>query len=68
MISCFFQILLGPIGLKSANPLEQQAAVLSLSNLMSIIPGDTYMEFEKVDMLLFLFSSAGSEFCNLSSM
>ncbi|CAJ1961186.1 unnamed protein product [Sphenostylis stenocarpa] len=40
-------ILLGPMGLKSANPLEQQAAILSLSNLMSIIPGDTYIEFEK---------------------
>ncbi|KAK7332811.1 hypothetical protein VNO80_29566 [Phaseolus coccineus] len=43
----FLKILLGPLGLKSTNPLEQQAAVLSLSNLMSIIPGDTYMEFEK---------------------
>ncbi|TKY61324.1 Translational activator GCN1 [Spatholobus suberectus] len=41
------QVLLGPMGLKSANPLEQQAAILSLSNLMSIIPGDTYIEFEK---------------------
>nr|KYP71848.1 Translational activator GCN1 [Cajanus cajan] len=43
----FLQVLLGPMGLKSANPLEQQAAILSLSNLMSIIPGDTYAEFEK---------------------
>ncbi|KAG4914061.1 hypothetical protein JHK84_054513 [Glycine max] len=40
-------VLLGPMGLKSANPLEQQAAILSLCNLMSIIPGDTYLEFEK---------------------
>ncbi|RZC22440.1 Protein ILITYHIA isoform B [Glycine soja] len=43
----FLQVLLGPMGLKSANPLEQQAAILSLCNLMSIIPGDTYIEFEK---------------------
>ncbi|KAL2345847.1 hypothetical protein Fmac_007132 [Flemingia macrophylla] len=43
----FLQVLLGPMGLKSANPLEQQSAILSLSNLMSIIPGDTYAEFEK---------------------
>ncbi|RZB49639.1 protein ILITYHIA-like [Glycine soja] len=43
----FLQVLLGPMGLKSANPLEQQAAILSLCNLMSIIPGDTYLEFEK---------------------
>ncbi|KHN43147.1 Translational activator GCN1 [Glycine soja] len=41
------KVLLGPMGLKSANPLEQQAAILSLCNLMSIIPGDTYLEFEK---------------------
>ncbi|XP_052734790.1 protein ILITYHIA [Vigna angularis] len=43
----FLKVLLGPMGLKSANPLEQQAAVLLLSSLMSIIPGDTYVEFEK---------------------
>ncbi|KAJ1414656.1 TOG domain [Sesbania bispinosa] len=43
----FVQVLLGPTGLKSANPLEQQAAISSLSTLMSIIPGDTYSEFEK---------------------
>ncbi|XP_027348848.1 protein ILITYHIA isoform X2 [Abrus precatorius] len=43
----FLQVLLGPMGLKSANSLEQQAAISSLSNLMSIIPGDTYTEFEK---------------------
>ncbi|KAK2365272.1 protein ILITYHIA [Trifolium repens] len=41
------QVLLGPMGLRSANPLEQEAAISSLSNLMSIIPGDTYTEFEK---------------------
>ena len=39
------------MGLKSANPLEQQAAISSLSTLMSIIPADTYTEFEKVCML-----------------
>ncbi|GAU13582.1 hypothetical protein TSUD_346860 [Trifolium subterraneum] len=41
------KVLLGPLGLRSANPLEQEAAISSLSNLMSIIPGDTYTEFEK---------------------
>lgn len=39
------------MGLKSANSLEQQAAVLLLSSLMSIVPGDTYVEFEKVDII-----------------
>lgn len=45
------QVLLGPLGLKSANPLEQQAAISSLSTLMLIIPGDIYTEFEEVDLL-----------------
>ncbi|OMO50913.1 Armadillo-like helical [Corchorus olitorius] len=39
--------LMGPVGLMSANPLEQQAAIYSLSTLMSIAPEDTYSEFEK---------------------
>ncbi|KAI4350125.1 hypothetical protein L6164_010637 [Bauhinia variegata] len=39
--------LLGPMGLMSSNPLEQQATISCLSTLMSIIPGDTYLEFEK---------------------
>ncbi|KAL5566833.1 hypothetical protein UlMin_029997 [Ulmus minor] len=39
--------LLGPTGLLSANPLEQQAAICSLSTLMSISPGETYLELEK---------------------
>ncbi|GMN25829.1 hypothetical protein TIFTF001_001087 [Ficus carica] len=39
--------LLGPTGLMSANPLEQQAAIFSLSTLMSILPRETYSEFEK---------------------
>lgn len=42
------QVLLGSVGLKSANFLEQQAAISTLSTMMSIIPGDTYIEFEKV--------------------
>ena len=45
------QGLLGPMGLMSANPLEQQAAISSLSTLMSITPRDTYTEFEKVCFL-----------------
>ncbi|XP_062084326.1 protein ILITYHIA [Humulus lupulus] len=39
--------LLGPTGLMSANPSTQQAAIFSLSTLMSISPGETYTEFEK---------------------
>ncbi|XP_056168131.1 protein ILITYHIA isoform X1 [Syzygium oleosum] len=39
--------LLGPRGLMNANQLEQQAAISSLATLMSIVPGDTYLEFEK---------------------
>lgn len=39
--------LLGSTGLMSSNPLEQQAALYSLSTLMSISPKDTYIEFEK---------------------
>ncbi|GMP21854.1 hypothetical protein CsSME_00000112 [Camellia sinensis var. sinensis] len=39
--------LLGPMGLMSANHLEQEAAIYSLSTLMSITPRDTYTEFEK---------------------
>ncbi|KAB1202522.1 Translational activator GCN1 [Morella rubra] len=40
--------LLGSMGLMSSHPLEQQAAISSLSTMMSIIPRDTYIEFEKV--------------------
>ncbi|KAK3010573.1 hypothetical protein RJ639_011979, partial [Escallonia herrerae] len=39
--------LLGPMGLMSPNPLEQEAAIHSLSTLMSITPADAYIEFEK---------------------
>lgn len=35
----------------SCNHLQQDAAVYSLSTLMSIIPGHTYAEFEKVDFI-----------------
>lgn len=42
------QDLLGLRGLMNANQLEQQAAISSLATLMSIAPGDTYLEFEKV--------------------
>lgn len=47
-----FQGLLGPTGLMSANPLEQEAAIFSLSTLMSISPRETYIEFEKVKCLI----------------
>ncbi|XP_047319799.1 protein ILITYHIA [Impatiens glandulifera] len=39
--------LLGPIGLMSANTFEQEAAIYSLTTLMSIIPRDIYGEFEQ---------------------
>lgn len=32
----------------SSNYLQQEAALFSLSTLMSILPGETYAEFEKV--------------------
>lgn len=38
-------------GLLSSEYLQQEAALYSLSTLMSIIPGDTYAEFEKVYVL-----------------
>ncbi|KAL6988990.1 eIF-2-alpha kinase activator GCN1 [Sarracenia purpurea var. burkii] len=41
------KILLGPMGLMSANLSDQEAAIYSLSTLMSIMPKDTYAEFEK---------------------
>ncbi|PPD70698.1 hypothetical protein GOBAR_DD32423 [Gossypium barbadense] len=39
--------LIGPMGLMSANPLEQRAAICSLCTLMSIAPEDTFSQFEK---------------------
>ncbi|KAK6915301.1 hypothetical protein RJ641_020418 [Dillenia turbinata] len=44
--------ILGPLGLLSNNPLEQQSAIFSLSTLMSIVPKDTYVEFQKVDRVM----------------
>ncbi|XP_059665692.1 protein ILITYHIA isoform X2 [Cornus florida] len=41
------QSLLGPMGLMSANYLEQEAAICTFSTLMSITPRETYVEFEK---------------------
>lgn len=41
------KVLLGSLGLMSANLLEQQAAINSLATLMSITPKDTYVAFEK---------------------
>ncbi|CAK7341235.1 unnamed protein product [Dovyalis caffra] len=41
------KVLLGPMGLTSSNVLEQEAAINSLSTLMSITPRDMYLAFEK---------------------
>lgn len=41
------EVLVGPTGLMSGSPLEQQGAVNSLCTLMTISPSDTYLEFEK---------------------
>ncbi|CAN1233879.1 Protein ILITYHIA [Linum perenne] len=41
------KVLLGPGGLTSSNAIEQEAAINSLSTLMSIMPSDIYLEFEK---------------------
>ncbi|WCJ36197.1 eIF-2-alpha kinase activator GCN1 [Euphorbia peplus] len=46
-IAILCKSLVGPMGLMSVNALEQEAAMNSLTTLMSITPGDTYMEFEK---------------------
>lgn len=57
-----YQGLLDSRGLMSSNYLQQEAALFSLSTLMSILPGETYAEFEKVlfckaihDTLIFRF-------------
>ncbi|XP_058094955.1 protein ILITYHIA isoform X2 [Magnolia sinica] len=39
--------LLGSMGLMSPNVMEQRAAISSLKSLMSILPKDTFLEFEK---------------------
>lgn len=48
------QGLLGPTGLMSDNHFAQEAAINSLSTLMSMLPGETYMEFEKVTGMVLL--------------
>ncbi|KAJ0966557.1 hypothetical protein J5N97_023474 [Dioscorea zingiberensis] len=39
--------LIGPMGLMNPDPMEQSAALSSLSTLMLITPNDTFLEFEK---------------------
>ncbi|XP_068667141.1 protein ILITYHIA isoform X2 [Aristolochia californica] len=46
-VGAICKILLGSSGLMSSNALERQAAIGSLSTMMSVIPNDTFMEFEK---------------------
>ncbi|KAG9447741.1 hypothetical protein H6P81_013869 [Aristolochia fimbriata] len=46
-VGAICKILLGSSGLMSSSALERQAAIGSLSTMMSIIPNDTFMEFEK---------------------
>ncbi|GAB4855804.1 eIF-2-alpha kinase activator GCN1 [Ancistrocladus abbreviatus] len=46
-VGTFCKELVGMAGLRSPNSLEQQAAIYSLSTLMSVVPNDTYLEFEK---------------------
>lgn len=55
--------LLGANGLLNSNYMEQEAALNSLSTLMSIIPGDTYAQFAKVGYIVHPFFCS---FCNLS--
>ena len=42
------------MGLMSTSHLEQEAAVLALSTLMTIAPAQVYAEFEKVIFYLFM--------------
>lgn len=44
----FFQDFLGTKGLASPNILEQQAAIDSLSTLMTIVPNEIFLEFQDV--------------------
>lgn len=46
-VSNLCQSLLGPMGLMSTSHLEQEAAIHTLSTLMTITPAETYAEFEK---------------------
>lgn len=43
----------GPMGLMSTSHLEQEAAVLALSTLMTIAPAQVYAEFEKVIFFIY---------------
>lgn len=49
-----FQGLLETMWLSSTSASEQQAAISSLSTLMSIAPGETYTEFEKVTCFFYI--------------
>nr|KAJ0198525.1 hypothetical protein LSAT_V11C700371740 [Lactuca sativa] len=44
----------GPMGLMSTSHLEQEAAVLALSTLMTIAPAEVYAEFEKKLLLFYI--------------
>nr|KAJ0189571.1 hypothetical protein LSAT_V11C800452980 [Lactuca sativa] len=44
----------GPMGLMSTSHLEQEAAVLALSTLMTIAPAQVYAEFEKQLLLFYI--------------
>nr|XP_043618177.1 protein ILITYHIA [Erigeron canadensis] len=46
-VSNLCQSLLGPMGLMSIRPLEQEASIHALSTLMTITPVETYAEFDK---------------------
>ncbi|XP_071733980.1 protein ILITYHIA [Rutidosis leptorrhynchoides] len=46
-VSDLCKSLLGPMGLMSTSHLEQEAAIQSLSTLMTIAPAETYVEFDK---------------------
>ncbi|XP_057471002.1 protein ILITYHIA [Actinidia eriantha] len=46
-VANIYKGLVGPLGLMSDNHFDQEAAIYSLSTLMSITPRDTYAEFEK---------------------
>ncbi|KVI07286.1 Armadillo-like helical [Cynara cardunculus var. scolymus] len=48
-VSNLCQSLLGPMGLMSTSRMEQEAAIHTLSTLMTITPAEAYAEFEKVN-------------------
>lgn len=57
-VHLFMKGLLGSNGLLSFSYMEQEAALNSLSTLMSIIPADTYAQFAKVGFISFSALSA----------